>query len=52
VRDQILNEIKRLAVENGEPPGIEAYWHNRFAESRHNGEWFKLTAQDLAAFRK
>jgi hypothetical protein len=53
LRLQLPEELALVhKIKTDDPVGIEKYWHERFKDKRKGGEWFDLSAADVAAFKR
>jgi hypothetical protein len=50
---QLPEELELIhTINTDDAYGIESYWHKRFADKCTNGEWFRLSADNLKAFKR
>jgi hypothetical protein len=47
IEQELIYEIK-----TDDPTGVEEYWHKRFQDKRMRGEWFRLNAANVKAFKR
>jgi hypothetical protein len=49
---QLPEKLELVHYMKTDDPLDGKYWHDRFRDKNTNGEWFKLTAEDIRDFKK